>query len=542
MKKTLAKRLVSVALAFSVVLACLLVPAGAAELRTGNDLKVMVLADSHVLPGNMIADTQTYRDELLKNMKLFNESEALLDHNLGLVKQNRADVLIICGDLSKDGDREAHQALAARLNQLKKDMPSLKIYVINGNHDIRNSNGYNFVTNTPSTRTNPSDFRDIYGVTYKDNTIIATYTPSTGEANQLSYVARPREGYTFIAVDSGCYSVDNTKKEKEEHETRGHISEECRAWVLEQIALAKARGDVVIGFLHHGVNPHFSVEPIIMGDFVVDDYEAIATEWADAGMSYVFTGHEHSQDVAAFTSEAGNKLYDVETASGIAYPCATRLVTFSTTKQGTKTVEKVVGKTFRNASIAYLNPQTKTPMQISNITQHSYNKDYAVTAAMLECWVKSIVRDKLGTYPASVEKSIKGALEEFFNLPLGPHANVEKVVNYVYFAPKNGEDNGDNPDWYNEALALASTGYLVDELVRILNEHLATMGADVAQAILEAVLPVDFLPYVTVGASAITLGPLGNQLLTAFVLYVADSMTNDCNFTDDIDFTITYEK
>lgn len=542
MKQAFGKRLVSVMLALVMILACLLIPAGAADARTSNDLKIMVLSDCHILPNSMIADTQTYRDELLKNMKHFNESEALVDHDLGLVKQNNADVLLICGDLSKDGDLEAHQTLAAKLNQLKKEMPSLKIYVINGNHDIRNSNGYNFVTDTPSTRTHPSDFRDTYGVTYKDNTIIATYTPATGEANQLSYVARPRDGYTIIAVDSGCYSTDNTEKGKEEHETRGHISDECRAWVLEQIQAAMARGDVVIGMLHHGINPHFSAEPIIMGDFVVDDYEEIAEEWADAGMSYVFTGHEHAQDVAAFTSEAGNTLYDFETASSISYPCATRLVTFSTSKQGTKTVEKLVGKTFRNMSISYINPQTKTPMQIADMTKASYDKSYGVTAAMLECWVKTLLRDNLGTYPASVEKSVNGALEEFFSLPLGQHANVEKLVNYVYFAPKNGEDNGVNPDWYNEAVAVASTGYLVDELVRILNKHLATMGADVAQALIEAILPVEFLPYVTVGASAITLGPLGNQLLTAFALYVADSMTNDTNFTDDIDFTITYEK
>lgn len=57
------------------------------------------------------------------------------------------DILLVSGDLTKDGEQECHAALAKQLQQLQQDVPGLKIYVINGNHDIRNYNAKNF--NTP---------------------------------------------------------------------------------------------------------------------------------------------------------------------------------------------------------------------------------------------------------------------------------------------------------------------------------------------------------------------------------------------------------
>ena len=40
--------------------------------------------------------------------------------------------------------------------------------------------------------------------------------------------------------------------------------------------------------------------------YLVNGYERIAQEYADAGMSVVFTGHMHAVDIAAMTTKAGN--------------------------------------------------------------------------------------------------------------------------------------------------------------------------------------------------------------------------------------------
>ena len=66
--------------------------------------------------------------------------------------------------------------------------------------------------------------------------------------------------------------------------------------------------------------PFFDDEPTLLGEYLVDNYEAVAPAYADAGVSIVLTGHMHANDISAYTSAAGNTLHDVETDSLATYP------------------------------------------------------------------------------------------------------------------------------------------------------------------------------------------------------------------------------
>ena len=85
------------------------------------------------------------------------------------------------GDLTKDGEQECLAALAKQLQQLQQDIPGLKIYVINGNHDLRNYNAKTFTTPdgkaVPATRTHPVDFKRIYDFVYSDPFGFSSLTP-----------------------------------------------------------------------------------------------------------------------------------------------------------------------------------------------------------------------------------------------------------------------------------------------------------------------------------------------------------------------------
>ena len=175
-----------------------------------NDLRVMVMSDMHTIPEAMIKGTADYQHAVDLDQKVFNESEAILDAQLQQVKFSKPDVLLLNGDITKDGEYAAHKSLAAKLKQLKKDLPDLKVYVTNGNHDINNPAAKNFNTESgkavKAKRTTQKDFLAIYkNVTWNDKTVTATYTPPEGaEAGALSYVARPKKGFTIIVIDSNC--------------------------------------------------------------------------------------------------------------------------------------------------------------------------------------------------------------------------------------------------------------------------------------------------------------------------------------------------
>lgn len=394
-------RLLSLLLAVVLVFT-LTVPALAADKPQDMNLRIAVMSDLHYLSPDMIADTADFEHALNSDRKLLKESSAILYEKFEQVRADKPDILLVSGDLTKDGEQECHAALAKQLQQLQQDIPGLKIYVINGNHDIRNYNAKNFNTPdgkaVPATRTHPEDFKRIYDFVYSDPTVIATFTPAAGnEAGGLSYVARPVEGLTIIAMDTCRYSKENTSNGTDEHETSGAISADLEKWVIEQTAAAKARGDLVIGLEHHGLVPHFDVEPTILPMYLVNGYERIAQEYADAGMSVVFTGHMHAVDIAAMTTKAGNTFYDIETGSALTYPCPVRFVDLrrSTVGGETSTYMSVSTKT-HTGPIHYTDPATGTAHVIDDLTE--YAREFGFSTDMLKTVAGDFVKSFFGKY------------------------------------------------------------------------------------------------------------------------------------------------
>ena len=153
-------RLLSLLLAVVLVFT-LTVPALAAEKPQDMNLRIAVMSDLHYLSPDMIADTEDFEHAFNSDRKLLKESSSVLHEMLERVRADKPDILLVSGDLTKDGEQECHAALAKQLQQLQQDVPGLKIYVINGNHDIRNYNAKNFNTAdgkaVPATRTEPED-------------------------------------------------------------------------------------------------------------------------------------------------------------------------------------------------------------------------------------------------------------------------------------------------------------------------------------------------------------------------------------------------
>lgn len=470
-------RLLSLLLAVVLVFT-LTVPALAAEKPQDMNLRIAVMSDLHYLSPDMIADTEDFEHAFNSDRKLLKESSSVLHEMLERVRADKPDILLVSGDLTKDGEQECHAALAKQLQQLQQDVPGLKIYVINGNHDIRNYNAKNFNTAdgkaVPATRTEPEDFKRIYDFVYSDPTVIATFTPAAGnEAGSLSYVARPVEGLTVIAMDTCRYSSDNTSNGDDEHETSGAISADLEKWVIEQTAAAKARGDLVIGLEHHGLVPHFDVEPTILPMYLVNGYERIAQEYADAGMSAVFTGHMHAVDIAAMTTKAGNTFYDIETGSALTYPCPIRFVDLrrSTVGGETNTYMSVSTKT-HIGPINYTDPATGVAYVIDDLTE--YAREFGFSTAMLKTVAGDFVKSFFGkylpndTWPVTkIIENIDKIIEDVASIPVAEGNNLLDFANWIYRCNLAGEDDGNYPAWVQSGMDQLRSGALLDQVLDI---------------------------------------------------------------------------
>ena len=526
-------RLLSLLLAVVLVFT-LTVPALAAEKPQDMNLRIAVMSDLHYLSPDMIADTADFEHALNSDRKLLKESSAILYEKFEQVRADKPDILLVSGDLTKDGEQECHAALAKQLQQLQQDVPGLKIYVINGNHDIRNYNAKNFNTAdgkaVPATRTEPEDFKRIYDFVYSDPTVLATFTPAEGnKAGGLSYVARPVEGLTVIAMDTCRYSSDNTSNGDDEHETSGAISADLEKWVIEQTAAAKARGDLVIGLEHHGLVPHFDVQPTILPMYLVNGYERIAQEYADAGMSVVFTGHMHAVDIAAMTTKAGNTFYDIETGSALTYPCPVRFVDLrrSTVGGETNTYMSVSTKT-HIGPIHYTDPATGVAYVIDDLTE--YAREFGFTTDMLKTVAGDFVKSFFGkylpndTWPVTkIIANIDQIIDDVAAVPIAEGNNLLDFANWIYRCNLAGEDDGNYPAWVQSGIDQLKSGALLDQVLDIVAKDAFGRGS---------VLFTKFQ-----GLFTKYLKSQLNDLLVKIVV----SMSVDNNCPDDNDKTILLE-
>ena len=526
-------RLLSLLLAVVLVFT-LTVPALAADKPQDMNLRIAVMSDLHYLSPDMIADTADFEHALNSDRKLLKESSAILYEKFEQVRADKPDILLVSGDLTKDGEQECHAALAKQLQQLQQDVPGLKIYVINGNHDIRNYNAKNFNTAdgkaVPATRTEPEDFKQIYDFVYSDPTVIATFTPAEGnKAGGLSYVARPVEGLTIIAMDTCRYSSDNTSNGDDEHETSGAISADLEKWVIEQTAAAKARGDLVIGLEHHGLVPHFDVQPTILPMYLVNGYERIAQEYADAGMSVVFTGHMHAVDIAAMTTKAGNTFYDIETGSALTYPCPVRFVDLrrSTVGGETNTYMSVSTKT-HIGPIHYTDPATGVAYVIDDLTE--YAREFGFTTDMLKTVAGDFIKSFFGKYlpndmwpVTKIIANIDQIIDDVAAVPIAEGNNLLDFANWIYRCNLAGEDDGNYPAWVQSGIDQLKSGALLDQVLDIVAKDAFGRGS---------VLFTKFQ-----GLFTKYLKSQLNDLLVKIVV----SMSVDNNCPDDNDKTILLE-
>ncbi len=266
--------------------------------------------EQNTLPGDPL-----YSHTNTKSMLTY-EADAIIDEFLKRFEASDSKYLLIPGDISEDGFWEEHLAIAQKLRDFQS-RTGKKIYLIPGNHDIRTSASRN--------RLNLSDFLDVYADIGFDETLAR-------HEGTASYTVDLDGSYRLIAIDACIYREDGSR-----------VSDDLLSWIEAQVLQARQDNKKLIGMVHHNVLEHFGIESIGGNMLCLDGYRDMASMLADWGIKYVFTGHEHANDISTAVSKKGNRIFDVETGCLIAYPNAFRVVSFSDEAVDIKTeyVDKV---------------------------------------------------------------------------------------------------------------------------------------------------------------------------------------------------------
>lgn len=278
--------------------------------------KIAVITDTHVMaPDLLVNDGTAWQNKLASDRKLLDYSQTVFDYLVEKFKSgaDKPDLLLLTGDLTKDGELLSHQYVATRLNELIE--AGVKVYVIPGNHDIDNSNAesYNGATTKKVSSITSEGFATLYA-NYG-------YSGTTRDPNSLSYVCEPVDGLVLIGIDSHT----------------GALSSGTLSWVCQQAQKAYNEGKQVIAMMHHPLFPHILGADMYVSSATVSNYETVRNSLADAGVRVVLSGHFHTSDIAKdWNEELTKEIYDVNTGSTISYPCDYRVMTLSADMQTLK--------------------------------------------------------------------------------------------------------------------------------------------------------------------------------------------------------------
>ena len=280
-------------------------------------MKIAVMSDLHFLDPTLLtngaaagAAFQTY---LGPDPKLIEFSGPILQQAISEIIASKPDILLIPGDLTKDGEKVSHETMAILLKQISDQ--GIKVFVIPGNHDVNNPEAYAYDGNnsSPTPSVSANEFANIYsGFGYND--------AISRDENSLSYICQPFNKVWILGIDDCKYYMNGSFAT-----VSGVIKEGTMNWIQDRLAEAKKKNITVLAMMHHGIMEHYAGQQTLDAGYVTDNWEAKSDALIDAGLRVMFTGHYHANDIAMRT-KGNNVLFDIETGSLVTPPSPYRLI------------------------------------------------------------------------------------------------------------------------------------------------------------------------------------------------------------------------
>lgn len=453
------------------------------------------------------------------------EAYAIIVAFLEKAAQSDADYLFLPGDFSNDGKVEENEFMAGLLSDFEKTTGK-EVFVVPGNHDL-------FATSV-------SEFAEIYA-DFGYSQAIAKDTLSA------SYVAELSNGYRLLAIDS-----------TDPGESPHGMTNARAQWIKTQAEKAKADGKKLIAIMHHNLVEHFILGNTIRDSAVVNDDVAIGDILAANGVKYIFTGHSHEQDIAAYTGADGNVVYDVVTGALSVYPCPYRVVTFGESvnleagvidRIDTSLVPKGIsenamavmesnftqyGKNYAKAGLAQLMSSYTKASTLKSLLKLDKNEDAQMCAIIDKVGTKlneavtmPFYKSEETTQDLSVESIVE---KNNITLPAAEYDNMIELATEIYLAHVAGDEK--YPAYSKEVVLLsrglsavltyALSDVTAEEYAQVLTFVCKLLGADV---------PAEIINYAGSGISRFKGAEIvvGTVIVPVLVQFTVDAAPADNN-------------
>ena len=279
---------------------------------TQQPLTITILTDTHYYCKDNGTSGKAYDIANSKSQKLLADSPEVLESAFTqIAEDNDSKIVIISGDLTNNGELNAHAEFIDMLRELKNK--GKRVYVITATHDFRQNEVADLYVGDEKLQTRAASREmlfDMYREFGPDDAISV-------HRQSMSYVVQLCDGYRLFALN-----------DDRNHKGASGFSDDCFKWITEQIEDAKKNGQFIIPMTHH---PMLSPSPfykIIGGGNIMGEADRRIDEFTEMGLNYMFTGHTHMQDISYKYTDNGKVFYDITTAAAIGYPATFRQVIF----------------------------------------------------------------------------------------------------------------------------------------------------------------------------------------------------------------------
>ena len=292
---------------------------------SGNHLKIAVITDIHYLDPSLLkngADTgKALTDYMNRDPKMIPYGDPIFRKVIEKLKAEHPDIVLVAGDLTKDGEKLSHVAVAHFFQELEDE--HIRVFVVPGNHDINNpfADRYDGDNAYPTASVTAEEFQQIYSN-------FGFFNAVSRDPNSLSYISQPSAGLWILGIDD-CKYKENTR---DSDVTAGKITPKTMQWIQGQMKIARQKNIMVLGLMHHNMIEHYSGQSVLDPDYVTDNWEANADTLRKWGMNIIFTGHYHANDIT-LRGNGSTILYDIETGALIHTPVCYRMVDLSLKKR-----------------------------------------------------------------------------------------------------------------------------------------------------------------------------------------------------------------
>ncbi len=267
-----------------------------------------LVTDTHYLNNILEPGGEAFEKNMVTEQYFVKESGDIISSVFDrIIADGHTDIVLLPGDLVKNGEKESHNGFIKELYRLKEK--GKRVYVITAGHDY-NDNAY-VLKGEGRAPVEGTDYNALCDM-YRDfgyGEAIAFDEPTH------SYMAQLTDDIRMLAIH--CDSKGQPK---------GTMDDRLMAWAKQELDKAKQDGCSVFAICHYPVIPPVPVFDLV-GDAKIKDWEKIASFLADNGVELVLTGHMHIQSINEFYSENGNRLIDVCTSALVGSPAKYRKIT-----------------------------------------------------------------------------------------------------------------------------------------------------------------------------------------------------------------------